>query len=233
MINYTAEDFIAGQLIHIDKDLGWTSFDVVNKIRVALRNEMGIKKIKVGHTGTLDPLATGLVILCTGKATKQIESYTGLDKEYIAQITFGSTTPSFDLETDVDQTFPYGHITYERLESALSKFLGKTEQVPPNFSAKQVNGQRAYNRARQGEEFELKKNLVTIYELDILKFELPVVEIRILCSKGTYIRSFANDLGKILSSGAHLSGLRRTKIGDFYVNDAEKVSDFIKNLKPL
>lgn len=233
MEGYTAEDFIAGKVIHIDKEIDWTSFDVVNKIRISLRNELGIKKIKVGHAGTLDPLASGLVICCSGKATKQIESFMGLDKEYVAEITLGSSTPSFDLETEIDQHFEYKHITRDLLESAFQDFLGDIQQAPPIFSAKQIDGKRAYSMAREGELFEMKKNLVTIHELEILSFDLPKVVIRILCGKGTYIRSFAHDLGIHMGSGAHLSGLRRTKIGDFHVNDAEKVSDFTKKLKPL
>jgi tRNA pseudouridine55 synthase len=232
-MTHTAEEYIAGKVLFIDKELDWTSFDVVNKVRITLRDELGIKKIKVGHAGTLDPLATGLVILCTGKATKEIESYMGLEKEYIAEITLGSTTPSFDLETEYDQTFPIEHISRENLDKAMQYFLGESEQEPPIFSAKQVNGKRAYNMAREGESFTLKKRLINLYELEILTFELPKLSIRIRCSKGTYIRSFANDLGKYLNSGAHLSALRRTKIGDYHVNDAIKVSDFIKILRPL
>jgi len=233
MEGYTAEDFIAGKVIHIDKEIDWTSFDVVNKIRISLRNELGIKKIKVGHAGTLDPLASGLVICCSGKATKQIESFMGLDKEYIAEISLGSTTPSFDLETAIDQHFDYKHITLNMLEAALKDFRGDILQAPPIFSAKQIDGKRAYTMAREGALFEMKKNLVRIHELEILRFELPEIRIRILCGKGTYIRSLAHDLGIKLGSGAHLSGLRRTKIGDFHVNDAEKISDFTKKLKPL
>ncbi|MEX0985876.1 MAG: tRNA pseudouridine(55) synthase TruB [Bacteroidales bacterium] len=233
MEEINAEVFIQGQIVLIDKELEWTSFDVVNKLRISLRNELGIKKIKVGHTGTLDPLATGLMIICTGKATKQIESLTGLDKEYIAEITLGATTPSYDLETEVDRTFPYDHITKEMLETTLRSFIGEIQQTPPNFSAKQVDGKRAYNMARQGEIFELKKNSVIIHELELVEFSPPKVVLRIYSGKGTYIRSLASDLGKELNSGAHLSRLRRTKIGDFHVNDAIKISDFVKKLKPL
>jgi tRNA pseudouridine55 synthase len=229
----TAEEFIAGKVILIDKEIDWTSFDVVNKIRISLRNFLNIKKIKVGHTGTLDPLATGLVILCTGKATKEIESYMGMNKEYIAEICLGSTTPSFDLETATNAEYPYEHITKELVVEALIHFLGESQQEPPIFSAMQIDGKRAYNMARDGETFKLKKRQITIFELELLSFNLPKVSIRILCSKGTYIRSFANDLGLFLNSGAHLSALRRTKIGPYSVNDAEKVSNFIKNLRPL
>lgn len=228
-----ATAFKEGKVLLLDKELEWTSFDVVNKLRISLRNALGIKKIKVGHAGTLDPLATGLVIICTGKATKQIESFMGLDKEYVAEITLGATTPSFDLETAINATFPYDHITRETVEAVLPDFTGEIEQVPPNFSAKQVDGKRAYDMARQGEQFTLKKNRVVIYEIEILTFEPPRIVLRILCGKGTYIRSVASDLGKKLGSGAHLSGLRRTRIGDFHVKEAEKISDFVKKLKPL
>ena len=233
MSDTAAQAFLEGKIILIDKDLDWTSFDVVNKLRIELRNQLGIKKIKVGHTGTLDPLATGLVILCAGKATKKIESFMGLDKEYMAEMTIGATTPSYDLETGIDATFPFEHVTRDQLEDVLKTFRGETEQTPPNYSAKQVDGKRAYDMARQGETFKLKKNLVTIHELELLEFSPPKIHLRIHCSKGTYIRSLANDIGEKLGTGAHLSALRRTKIGDYHVNDAEKISDFTKNLKPL
>jgi tRNA pseudouridine55 synthase len=228
-----ADKYLEGTVILFDKDIEWTSFDVVNKLRFSLRNELGIKKIKVGHAGTLDPLATGLVILCTGKATKRIESFMGLEKEYVATITLGGTTPSFDLETEIDQVFPYDHISKEHVENALKCFSGEIEQAPPIYSAKQIDGKRAYNLARQGEDVILRKNLVTIHEIEILKFELPEITLRILCSKGTYIRSIARDLGEKLDSGAHLSALRRTKIGDYHVKDAKKIADFVKKLKSL
>lgn len=229
----TAQDFLEGQIILIDKELGWTSFDVVNKLRIELRNALGIKKIKVGHAGTLDPLATGLVILCAGKATKQIESFMGLEKEYIAEIIIGATTPSYDLETKIEHTYPFNHINLEQLKSVLDDFRGLIEQTPPNYSAKQVDGKRAYNMARQGESFQLKKNTVTIHELELIEFSPPKISLRVHCSKGTYIRSLANDIGEKLGTGAYLSALRRTKIGDYHVNDAEKISDFVKKLKPL
>jgi tRNA pseudouridine55 synthase len=227
------EEYLAGKVILFDKEIDWTSFDVVNKLRVSLKIELGIKKIKVGHAGTLDPLASGLVILCTGKATKQIESFMGLEKEYIANITLGGTTPSYDLETEIDQTFSYDHINRKLLETTLKGFLGEIEQTPPIFSAKQIDGKRAYSLARKGEKVVLKKNLVSIHEIEILEFNAPEIKLRIVCSKGTYIRSVANDLGKELDSGAHLSGLRRTKIGPYEVKDAEIISDFVKKLKPL
>lgn len=233
MSDSTARSFLEGKIILIDKEMNWTSFDVVNKLRIELRSALGIKKIKVGHTGTLDPLATGLVILCAGKATKQIESFMGLDKEYIAELTIGATTPSFDLETEIEKKSPFEHVTPGQLESVLDAFRGQLEQTPPNYSAKQVDGKRAYNMARQGETFKLKKNLVTIHELELLNFSPPKISLRVLCSKGTYIRSLANDIGEKLGTGAYLSALRRTKIGDYHVNDAEKLSDFVKKLKPL
>ena len=233
MSDYSPESFLNGRVVLLDKELEWSSFDLVNKLRVTLRNILGIKKIKVGHTGTLDPLATGLVILCTGKATKTIESYMGLDKEYIADITLGSTTPSFDLETEIDKEYPTDHINEKLILDTLEDFRGEIEQIPPIFSAKQVDGKRAYEFARQGQEVKLKKSLVTIHDIEILSIDLPHLVLRINCSKGTYIRSIAHDLGKALKSGAHLSGLRRTKIGDYHVNEAEKISDFIKKLRPL
>lgn len=233
MSDLTAQAFLEGKIILIDKEMDWTSFDVVNKLRIELRNILGIKKIKVGHTGTLDPLATGLVILCAGKATKKIESFMGLDKEYIAEITIGATTPSYDLETEIEKRFPFEHITPEKLEQVLDAFRGQLEQTPPNYSAKQVDGKRAYNMARQGETFQLKKNQVTIHVLELLDFSPPKISLRVLCSKGTYIRSLASDIGEKLGTGAYLSALRRTKIGEYHVNDAEKISDFVKKLKPL
>ncbi len=226
-------EFLEGKVILIDKEINWTSFDVVNKLRWALKNEFKIPKIKVGHAGTLDPLATGLVIICTGRATKRIESFQDLEKEYVAEITLGATTPSFDLETEIDERFPVDHIDREMLELTLKSFIGDILQVPPKYSAKQINGKRAYELARQGEDVKMKTNIVSIYEIEIVKFELPKIILRVRCGKGTYIRSLANDLGASLNSGAHLSGLRRTKIGDNHVNDAEIITDFVKKLKPL
>ncbi|MCF8227136.1 MAG: tRNA pseudouridine(55) synthase TruB [Bacteroidales bacterium] len=228
-----AESYINGKTLLIDKELDWTSFDVVNKIRVSLRNELGIKKIKVGHAGTLDPLATGLVIICTGRSTKMISQYTGLDKEYVATVTLGATTPSFDLETEINQRLPFKHLTKEMIREELKGFLGTIEQVPPIFSAKQIDGKRAYNLARQGEDVKMRKNTVTIHEIEMIEYDPPGLKLRICCSKGTYIRSIADDLGKKLKCGAHLSSLRRTRIGEFHVNDAEKINDFVKKLKPL
>jgi tRNA pseudouridine55 synthase len=222
--------FINGKILFIDKELNWTSFDVVNKVRVILKNRLGIKKIKVGHAGTLDPLATGLVIVCTGKATKSITEFQDLEKEYVATIKLGDTTPSFDLETEVDSSYATDHITREKVEMALQCFLGEIDQIPPLFSAKYVNGTRAYELARKGEEVELKPNRVKIVYIELISFELPIVKLRIICSKGTYIRSLARDIGLELKSGAHLTELRRTRIGDFTVGQAQTIKDFEKNL---
>lgn len=222
-------DFIAGEVLLIDKPLNWTSFDVVNKIRYLLKSHLGIKKIKVGHAGTLDPLATGLVIVCTGKLTKKIDEYQGMTKEYIADIRFGATTPTYDLEAEQDATFPFNHITEEKLRSVLNeRFSGEIEQTPPIYSAIKVKGQKAYELARKGEKVEMKKRKVTIHKVELLNFDLPDVTLDIVCSKGTYIRSLAHDLGKELNSGAHLTGLRRTGIGDLSVKDAVSIIDFEK-----
>ncbi len=214
-------DFQAGEVLYINKPLQWTSFDVVNKIRILLRNHFGIRKIKVGHAGTLDPLASGMVIVCTGKATKRIEEFMGLEKEYMATIKLGETTPSFDLETEVDGVFPFEHITQAQLETIIKeKFLGEVEQVPPVFSAIKLNGKRAYDLARQGQEVDIKSRMVRIYSIDIESFELPYVVLRICCGKGTYIRSLARDLGVALHSGGHLVKLVRTRIGEWTLRES-------------
>lgn len=227
------EEYLDGAVLYIDKPLTWTSFDVVNKIRKSLRHNLGIQKIKVGHAGTLDPLASGLVIICTGKATKQIMQYQDMDKAYTAQVRLGATTPSFDLETDVDLTFPWEHITPEKIEQALVQLSGDQDQMPPIYSAKSVDGKRAYAMARKGKKVELKPQQVHISQLKLLSAELPDLSLLIECSKGTYIRSLARDLGTMLESGAHLTGLRRTRIGPYHVDQAISVENFIKNLKPL
>ena len=227
------EEYLEGAVLYIDKPLTWTSFDVVNKIRKSLRHHLGIQKIKVGHAGTLDPLASGLVIICTGKATKQIMQYQDMDKAYTAQVRLGATTPSFDLETDVDLTFPWEHITPEKIEQALVQLSGNQEQMPPLYSAKSVDGKRAYAMARKGKKVELKTQQVHISQLKLLSAELPDLSLQVDCSKGTYIRSLARDLGTMLESGAHLTGLRRTRIGPYHVDQAISVENFIKNLKPL
>ena len=226
----TAEDFLSGQVLLIDKPLNLTSFDVVNKLRWGIRKAFNIKKIKVGHAGTLDPLATGLLVICTGKMTKQIDKFQGQEKEYIGTFVLGSTTPSFDLETEINETFPIEHITEEAIHQATKQFIGDIEQFPPVFSAIKKEGRRLYEFARAGEAVEIKPRIVNISEFEITNIDGKLIDFRVVCSKGTYIRSLANDFGKALNSGAHLSVLRRTKIGDFSVNDAVMVDDFIKNL---
>lgn len=227
------ETFLEGTVLYIDKALTWTSFDVVNKIRKSLRHHLGIQKIKVGHAGTLDPLATGLVIICTGRATKQIMQYQDMDKAYIAQIRLGATTPSFDLETEVDQRYSWDHINPEKIEQALIDLSGDQEQLPPLFSAKSVDGKRAYTMAREGKQVELKPQSIHISGLKLISAKLPDITIQVDCSKGTYIRSLARDLGILLESGAHLTGLRRTRIGPYHVDQAITIDNFIKNIKLL
>lgn len=223
------ENFQEGAFILVDKPLRWTSFDVVNKVRWCLRPLCG--KIKVGHAGTLDPLATGLVIICTGKWTKQIEAFMAREKEYIASIRFGAVTPSFDLETLPEGTFPYEHINLDYLNSTLEQFTGAIAQVPPAYSAIRVNGDRAYKKARKGNEVEMPVREVFVKELEVLDYIAPELTLRIDCSKGTYIRSLANDLGKACGSGAYLAGLRRTRIGEFQVEQANKMDDLIAFLQ--
>ena len=227
----TGEDFKNGQVLLIDKPLTWTSFQVVNKLRWEIRQRFNIKKIKVGHAGTLDPLATGLLIICTGKQTKEINVYQGQIKEYTGTFTIGATTPSYDLETEVDKTFPTNHITEELLKETTKQFLGEIQQKPPIFSAIKKDGKRLYELARKGETTEIKSRAVTISEFEITKVNLPEVEFRVVCSKGTYIRSLAYDFGLALNSGAHLSVLRRTKIGEFSVDKGVSVEGFIEDLK--
>ena len=227
----TEEAYKNGQVLLIDKPLTWTSFQVVNKLRWEIRQRFNIKKIKVGHAGTLDPLATGLLIICTGKQTKQIDTYQGQVKEYRGTFTLGGTTPSYDLETEIDNTFPTAHITEELLHETTKQFIGEIQQKPPIFSAIKKDGKRLYELARKGETIEIKERTVTVSSFEITKLKLPEVEFRIICSKGTYIRSIAFDYGKALNSGGYLSALRRTKIGNFSVDDAFSVEEFITNLK--
>jgi tRNA pseudouridine55 synthase len=227
----TEEDYKNGQVLLIDKPLNWTSFQVVNKLRWEIRQRFNIKKIKVGHAGTLDPLATGLLIICTGKQTKEIHIYQGQIKEYTGTITLGATTPSYDLETEINQTFSTEHITEDLLKETTKQFIGDIQQKPPIFSAIKKDGKRLYELARKGETTEIALRKVTISEFEITKIDLPKVDFRVVCSKGTYIRSLAFDFGNALNSGAHLSTLRRTKIGDFSVDKASSVDDFIKNLE--
>lgn len=224
--NLTYDDFIKGEVLLINKPLEWTSFDVVNKLKYHIQNEIIFSKLKVGHAGTLDPLATGLIIVCTGKQTKQIEKYQSQTKEYIATLKLGATTPSFDKETDEDEVLPYKHITLDLIKKTLADFTGEIMQVPPIHSAIKINGVRAYKYARKGKDVELKAKPLKIDEFEILDFSLPVLKLRIVCSKGTYIRALARDIGKALNSGAYLTGLKRTKIGDFSVNDAIEIDDF-------
>ena len=224
----TGEQYKEGQLILIDKPLDWTSFQVVNKVRWLIRKEFGFKKLKVGHAGTLDPLATGLLILCTGKFTKKIEQYQGQEKTYTGSITLGATRPSYDMETEIDQTFEFDHISPERLEEARNSFIGKIDQVPPIFSALKKDGKKLYELARAGESVEIKSRPIEIFDFVFTKVELPLIEFEVKCSKGTYIRSLAHDLGKRLDSGAYLSALRRTKIGQFDIKDALSIEEFSK-----
>jgi tRNA pseudouridine55 synthase len=227
---YTAEDYLSGQVLLIDKPLHWTSFQVVNKLRYEIKKAFNIKNIKVGHAGTLDPLATGLLVLCTGKMTKQIDTFQGQIKEYTGTLVLGSTTPSFDLETEINETFSTNHITEALIHETTKQFIGDIEQIPPVFSALKQDGKRLYQFARAGEQVEIKSRKITIQDFEITKIEGLQVDFRIVCSKGTYIRSLAHDFGKALKSGAHLSALRRTKIGDFNVLNSETVEDFLKTL---
>ncbi len=219
-------DFKEGEILYIDKPLKWTSFAVVNKLRYHISRKMGVKKIKVGHAGTLDPLATGVMIICTGKATKRIEEFQYHTKEYIATLQLGATTPSFDLEKEIDATYPTEHITREMVEEVLKKFIGTIEQVPPVFSACKVDGKRAYDLARKGDEVELKAKTLVIDDIELLECNLPEIKIRVVCSKGTYIRALARDIGQALDSGAHLTGLIRTRVGDVKLEDCMKSEDF-------
>ena len=227
----TEDAYKDGQVLLIDKPLTWTSFQVVNKLRWEIRQRFQIKKIKVGHAGTLDPLATGLLIICTGKHTKQIDSYQGQIKEYTGTFTLGATTPSYDLETKINNTFPTAHITEALLRETTKQFTGEIQQKPPIFSAIKKDGKRLYELARKGETTEIKERTVTVDAFEITRINLPEVDFRIICSKGTYIRSIAFDYGKALNSGGHLSSLRRTRIGNFSVDNALSVEGFIDNLK--
>jgi tRNA pseudouridine55 synthase len=223
-MDFTQNDFEDGQLLFIDKPYKWTSFDVVNKIKQKLKRLYG-KKIKVGHAGTLDPLATGLLIICTGKFTKKIEEFQNFDKEYIGEFFLGATTPSFDCETSVDKIYDISHITNDIILKTACSLTGTFNQIPPAFSAKKIDGKRAYEFARTGQDVVLKSNTVTIKKFEILNINLPIVKFKILCTKGTYIRAIARDFGYALNSGAYMSSLRRTKIGDFDVNDAISIEN--------
>ncbi|WP_288315243.1 tRNA pseudouridine(55) synthase TruB [uncultured Mediterranea sp.] len=219
-------NFKKGEVLYLNKPLGWTSFKVVGHVRYHICRRLGVKKLKVGHAGTLDPLATGVMIVCTGKATKRIEEFQYHTKEYIATIRLGATTPSYDLEHEIDAVYPTEHITRELVEEALKRFVGEIQQVPPAFSACMVNGKRAYDLARKGEDVELKPKLLVIDEIELLECNLPEIKVRVVCSKGTYIRALARDIGEALDSGAHLTALERTRVGDVCIEDCLNPLDF-------
>ena len=222
-------DFEAGVVIPVNKPYGWTSADVVRRIKAALRH-LGYKKIKIGHAGTLDPLASGVLLICIGRATKQAEALQAESKEYVCEVELGATTPCFDMEHPIDFRYPYEHITDDMVRIALQEFLAEQEQVPPVYSAKSINGKRAYEYARGGEEVEMRKALVNIYDIELLRFDLPKVEIRLECSKGTYIRSFARDLGVALDSGGHLTSLVRTRSGNFSLDGSYTINEILERL---
>ena len=226
-------NFTEGEILYFNKPLGWTSFNLVARVRYQLCRKLKVKKIKVGHAGTLDPLATGVMIICTGKATKRIEEFQHQSKEYVATIQLGATTPSFDLEKEIDAIYPVEHITPQLVEDVLKKFVGEIEQVPPAFSACKVDGTRAYDLARKGKEVELKPKLLVIDEIELLACNLPEIKIRVACSKGTYIRALARDIGEALSSGAHLTGLIRTRIGDMTQDKCMDFENFAEWLDQL
>ena len=225
------DDYAGGVVIPIDKPYRWTSADVVRKVKFVAQKHFRKKNIKVGHAGTLDPLATGVLLVCLGKATKQAETLQAEQKEYIASIELGATTPCFDLEKEIDQRYPFEHITREMVEGILPKFIGEQDQIPPVFSAKLIDGTRAYEMARAGEEVVMKPARITIYDLEILEFELPKLVLRVKCSKGTYIRSLARDVGAALQSGGHLTGLIRTQSGGFTVEKCLKMEDLENVMK--
>lgn len=220
-------------VLYFDKPLGWTSFNLVNRVRGVLSRHIGVKKLKVGHAGTLDPLATGVMILCTGKNTKLIESFQYQTKEYIATIKLGATTPSFDLETEIDAEYPVEHITEDLVKQTLNKFIGEIKQIPPTYSAIKINGKRAYEYARKGDEVELKPKTLVIDEIELLDYKMPEIVVRVVCSKGTYIRALARDIGEALNSGGHLTALRRTRIGDIRVENCLQYDDFVNNLNNI
>ncbi len=216
-------DFKAGEVLLIDKPLEWTSFDIVNSIRVNIKRHLGIKKLKVGHAGTLDPLASGLLIICTGKMTKQIDQIQAKEKEYTGTFQIGVTTPSFDKETEVDKEYPIDHINEELLHNTLKQFLGEIDQTPPIFSAIKIDGKRAYEYAREKKDVEIKSKKIEIKEFELTRIDLPEVDFRVVCSKGTYIRSLARDFGSALESGAYLTALRRTRIGAYNIEEANSI----------
>lgn len=219
-------NFEEGEVFCFDKPLRWTSFDVVNKVRNLMRYRLGIRKVKIGHAGTLDPLATGVLIVCTGKQTKQIESLQYKTKEYVATIKLGATTPSYDLETQIDAEYPTAHIDETLVRETLKKFIGEIQQIPPTYSAVKVNGKRAYDYARRGVEVEIKPKTLVIDEIELMEYNEDEIVVRVVCSKGTYIRALARDIGEALQSGAHLTALRRTRIGDVKVDDCYTLENF-------
>jgi len=229
----TRSFFEDGQVLLFDKPAYWTSFDLVNKVRIMIQSNFGLKKLKVGHAGTLDPLATGLLIICTGKSTKKIDEFRDLDKEYVARFHLGETTPSFDLETETDNHFPIDHITEELVKQVLVEFLGEQKQLPPMYSAKLINGKRAYEFARQGIEKKLEPVSINFREIELISINVPEIQIRMVCSKGTYIRSFARDLGIALKSGSYLSALERTQIGSYDVRNAYSLEKFQKYIEQI
>lgn len=224
-------DIVKGEVFFVNKPLHWTSFNLVNKLRWKMQKTLKIKKLKVGHAGTLDPLATGVMIICTGKATKQIESFQYQTKEYVATLQLGATTPCFDQELPIDATYPTEHITRALVDDVIPKFTGEIWQVPPVYSAVKVEGKRAYDYAREGQEVELKAKLLVIDEIEVLDFSMPVLKIRVVCSKGTYIRALARDIGEALGSGAHLIGLERTRIGDVTLENCWEVEALVQHLE--
>lgn len=228
-------DFKEGEILYFDKPLTWTSFALVNKVRYQLCRKLGVKKLKVGHAGTLDPLATGVMILCTGKATKRIEELQAHTKEYVATLQLGATTPSFDLEKEIDATYPTAHITHRLVEDVLARFVGRIEQVPPAFSACMVDGKRAYDLARKGEEVNLKPKTLVIDEIELMECDLTrmVITIRVVCSKGTYIRALARDIGQALQSGAHLIALVRTRVGEVTQDKCRSIEQFTEWLEQV
>lgn len=226
-------NFLAGETILVDKPYGWTSFDVVKRIRGVMLRRMGVKKMKVGHAGTLDPLATGVMIVVSGKSTKLIEQLQSGVKEYIATIALGATTPSYDLETEIDARYPTAHITRELVGEVLAKFTGRIEQVPPAFSACKIDGKRAYKMARKGDAVELKPKILVIDEIELLEYSPESITIRVVCSKGTYIRALARDIGAALGSGGHLTALRRTRVGDVTIDRCLSLDDAVSMLREV
>lgn len=223
-------NFVEGEIFCVDKPLGWTSFNAVKRLRGAVLRRTGARKFKVGHAGTLDPLATGVLIICTGKATKRIEELQAGVKEYVATMALGATTPSFDLETEIDATYPTAHISRELVESVLKRFTGRIEQVPPAFSACKIDGKRAYSIARKGKEVKLKAKVLIIDELELVDYKPGEVTVRVVCSKGTYIRALARDIGEALGSGAHLTALRRTRVGDVRIDDCQTIDEAVGSI---